>query len=97
HPTQKPEKLYAKLILASCPAGGVVLDPFAGVGTAAVTAAKLGRRYTGVECEPEYCALAEKRLELAAANPAIQGFADGVFWERNTLMEQRAAAREKRE
>lgn len=83
HPTQKPEKLLAKLILASTDPGGLVLDPFCGSGTACVTAKKLGRRYFGIEREEEYAALAAKRLELAAENPAIQGYEDGIFWERN--------------
>ena len=85
HPTQKPEKLIAKLVLASCPLGGLVLDPFAGSGTTAVAAKKLGRKYTGIEINVNYCCLAEKRLLLAEKNPAIQGYADGVFWERNTF------------
>ncbi len=83
HPTQKPEKLIAKLVLASCPPGGVVLDPFLGSGTTSVVAKKLGRRYVGVERNAEYCAWAEKRLERAGEDPAIQGYEDGVFWERN--------------
>lgn len=91
HPAQKPEKLYAKLILASSKPGDVVLDPFCGVGTAAVTAKKLGRRYVCVEKEPRYCALAEKRLEMADSDAAIQGYADNVFWERNSLPEQKKA------
>jgi site-specific DNA-methyltransferase (adenine-specific) len=85
HPTQKPEKLAAKLILASCAPGSLVLDPFAGSGTTAVTAKKLGRHYTGIEINEEYCLWAEKRLALADADKSIQGFEDGVFWERNTL------------
>ena len=85
HPTQKPEKLIAKLILASCAPGGLVLDPFAGSGTTAVVAKKLGRRYMGIEINHEYCCLAEKRLALAETNTAIQGYCDGVFWERNTF------------
>jgi len=89
HPTQKPEKLYAKLILASSNPGDMILDPFAGVGTAAVAARKLGRSFLCVEREEAYCALAQKRLETAGENPAIQGFTDGVFWERNTLAAQR--------
>jgi len=84
HPTQKPEKLLAKLLLASSDPGAVVLDPFAGSGTTAVTAKKLGRRFVSVEREPEYCALAEKRLELAETDRRIQGYADGVFWARNS-------------
>lgn len=84
HPTQKPEKLYAKLILASTQEGDVVFDPFAGSGTAAVVAAKLGRHYLGVEINEEYCLLAAKRLLLAQNNKSIQGYSDGVFWERNS-------------
>ena len=88
HPTQKPEKLLAKVILASTNADAVVFDPFLGSGTTSVVAKKLGRRYVGVEAEREYCCLAEKRLALAADNPTIQGYTDRVFWERNTLAEQ---------
>jgi site-specific DNA-methyltransferase (adenine-specific) len=88
HPTQKPEKLLAKIILASSNPGEVVLDPFLGSGTTSVVAKKLGRRYIGVEIDERYCCLAEKRLEMTEADRAIQGYADGVFWERNTLKEQ---------
>lgn len=86
HPTQKPEKLLAKIILASCPAGGLVLDPFLGSGTSAVVARKLGRHYLGFELDPEYCLMALRRLELAAEAPGIQGYEDGVFWERNSRL-----------
>jgi len=85
HPTQKPEKLIAKLILASSNVGDMVLDPFLGSGTTAVVAKKLGRHFVGIECESEYCALAQKRLELAEHDKEIQGYVNGVFWERNTL------------
>ena len=85
HPTQKPEKLIAKLILASCPENGMVLDPFLGSGTTSVVAKKLGRTYTGIEINEEYCCWAEKRLLLAENNNNIQGYSNGVFWERNTL------------
>jgi site-specific DNA-methyltransferase (adenine-specific) len=88
HPTQKPEKLLAKIILASSKEGELVFDPFLGSGTTAVVAKKLGRKYVGVEVDEYYCCLAEKRLELAETNKRIQGYEDGVFWERNTLMEQ---------
>ena len=84
HPTQKPEKLLAKLILASSSEGDLVLDPFLGVGSTAVTARKLGRRFVGIEQNPRYCALTQKRLEMAVREPAIQGYTDGVFWARNT-------------
>ncbi len=88
HPTQKPEKLCAKLILASCPKGGMVFDPFLGSGTSAVVAKKLGRAFCGIEINEEYCLWAQKRLERAESDASIQGYADGVFWERNTLAEQ---------
>ncbi len=84
HPTQKPEKLYAKLILASSRPGDVVFDPFLGSGTASVVAKKLGRHWCGIELNEEYCMLAEKRLELAETDKEIQGYSDGVFWERNS-------------
>lgn len=88
HPTQKPEKLVAKIILASSKPGEVVLDPFLGSGTASVVAKKLGRGFVGVEIDEAYCCLAEKRLLLAEGDSTIQGYADGVFWERNTMNEQ---------
>ena len=88
HPTQKPEKLIAKLILSSSKKEDFVLDPFLGSGTTAVVAKKLGRRFCGIELNHEYCCWALKRLELAARNLAIQGYVDGVFWERNTLSDQ---------
>ena len=84
HPTQKPEKLIAKLILASSKEGDVVFDPFMGSGTSCVVANKLGRRYCGIEQNEEYCLWALKRLALAKDDAEIQGYADGVFWERNT-------------
>ncbi len=85
HPTQKPEKLVAKIILASSKPGDMVFDPFLGSGTTSVVAKKLGRRYLGIEIDEYYCCLAEKRLEMAEEDKAIQGYSDGVFWERNTL------------
>ena len=88
HPTQKPEKLLAKIILASSNPKEVVLDPFLGSGTTSVVAKKLGRHYVGIEIEEEYCCLAEKRLARAEEDASIQGYADGVFWERNTLAQQ---------
>lgn len=93
HPTQKPEKLFAKLILASSSPGDIVFDPFGGAGTAAVTAKKLERRYVCIEKEASYCALAEKRLEMADKDSSIQGYTDKVFWERNSLAEQKKAVR----
>ncbi len=84
HPTQKPEKLIAKLILASSNVGDIVFDPFLGSGTTSVVAKKLGRNYVGIEKDEYFAALAEKRIHLAEKNNKIQGFEYGVFWERNT-------------
>ncbi len=83
HPTQKPEKLLAKLILASSNEKDIVLDPFLGSGSTSVCAKKLGRHYVGIEQNEQYCVWAEKRLEMADADKRIQGYEDGVFWERN--------------
>ncbi len=88
HPTQKPEKLVAKILLASSKPGHVVFDPFHGSGTTSVVAKKLGRNYVGIEIDEQYSCLAEKRLEMAESDKTIQGYSDGVFWERNTLNEQ---------
>lgn len=85
HPTQKPEKLLAKIILASSKKNDVVLDPFGGVGTTAVVAKKLGRKFVSIELDKEYCLYSMKRLELAETNKEIQGYKEGFFWERNSL------------
>ena len=88
HPAQKPEKLLAKLVLASSQEGDFVFDPFLGSGTTAVVARKLGRNFCGIEMNEEYCCWALRRLEMASADSRIQGYADGVFWERNSLADQ---------
>lgn len=85
HPTQKPEKLYAKLILASSKEGDMVFDPFLGSGTSSVVAKKLGRHFCGVEINEEYCLYAMKRLLMADKDNTIQGYVDNVFWERNSI------------
>jgi site-specific DNA-methyltransferase (adenine-specific) len=84
HPTQKPEKLVAKIILASSRRGSVVLDPFLGSGTTSVVAKKLGRHYVGIEIDEKFASISEKRLELAGNESSIQGYEDGLFWERNS-------------
>ena len=89
HPTQKPEKLLAKLILASTNQGNFVFDPFMGVGSSIIAAKKLNRKFLGVEIEREYCLFAAKRLYVAELDAKIQGYQDGVFWERNTLNAQK--------
>ncbi len=83
HPTQKPEKLLAKLILASSNEGDLVFDPFSGSGSTLVTAKKLNRRFAGVEKSEEYCAWSECRLARADHDKNIQGYEDGVFFARN--------------
>ena len=88
HPTQKAEKLIAKIMLASSNPSDVVFDPFLGSGTTSVVAKKLGRKYIGIEANEQYCVWAEQRLAMAESDMSIQGYADGVFWERNTLSEQ---------
>lgn len=93
HPTQKPEKLLAKLILASSRVGDFVFDPFLGSGTTSVVAKKLGRRFAGIEIDHLFACLAEKRIAAAETDRTIQGYADRVFWERNTLSLQARASR----
>lgn len=88
HPTQKPEKLVAKLILASSRRGDFVFDPFLGSGTTAVVAEKLRRRWCGVDIHTEYLCWAMKRISAARDDLRIQGYEDGVFWERNSLSDQ---------
>jgi len=84
HPTQKPEKLIAKLILASSNKGDLVLDIFAGSGTTGVVAKKLDRNFINIEQNLLYCAWGEKRLLDARENKQIQGYSNGIFYERNT-------------
>ncbi len=62
HPTQKPLVLIERMIKASCPANGLVLDPFMGSGTTAVAAARHGRRFAGFEINPAYLAIAQERV-----------------------------------
>lgn len=89
HPTQKPEKLIAKLILASSNEQDLVFDPFLGSGTTSVVAKKLHRHYLGIEQQELYCLWALKRLSQAASDKTIQGYHAGVFWPRNTLPDQK--------
>ncbi len=89
HPTQKSEKLIAKLVLASTNKGDLVCDPFLGSGTTAVVCKKLNRDFVGIEKDKEYCLGAQKRLNQATKDSSIQGYSDGVFWERNSLNQQK--------
>lgn len=94
HTAQKSEKLIAKIILASSNSGDVIFDPFLGSGTTCVVAKKLARKYLGVEIEEQYCIWSQQRLERAISDKKIQGYVDGVFWERNTLAEQNKSMEE---
>lgn len=85
HPTQKPEKLMAKLILASSNKRQMIFDPFLGSGTSAVVAKKLGRNFGGIEIDKKFACLSELRLSQAKNGDKIQGYTDGTFWERNTF------------
>lgn len=84
HPTQKSEKLMAKIILASSNEGDMILEPFGGSGSACVTAKKLGRHYFGTEKNPTYCTWAQLRLERADTDKSIQGFDGKTFSQRNS-------------
>ncbi|MCF7696226.1 site-specific DNA-methyltransferase [Mycetohabitans rhizoxinica] len=70
HPTQKPLEIIERMVLSSCPPGGLVLDPFMGSGTTAVACARHQRRFVGYEINPEYCALARRRLAALEAGRA---------------------------
>ncbi|MCY3822115.1 MAG: site-specific DNA-methyltransferase [Gammaproteobacteria bacterium] len=92
HPAQKPEKLLAKLVLASSKENDFVFDPFLGSGTTAVVAEKLGRKWCGIDINSEYLCWAKKRICVAQGEPGIQGYSAGVFWERNSVPQQRKAS-----
>ena len=71
HPTQKPEALLYRILLAATRTGDVVLDPFFGTGTTGAVAKRLGRGYIGIEQDPAYAALARKRIaQVQPADPA---------------------------
>lgn len=89
HPTQKPEKLIAKLVLASSNKGDIILDPFLGSGTTSVVAKKLGRNYIGIEQNERYATWTEKRLESALTDSSIQGYRQQIFWDRNVQETQK--------
>jgi modification methylase len=70
HPTQKPETLLARVILSSSRPDDLVLDPFCGTGTTGTVAKRLGRRFVGVERDPDYAAAAEQRIAATQPLPA---------------------------
>ncbi|MET3117637.1 site-specific DNA-methyltransferase (adenine-specific) [Undibacterium sp. GrIS 1.8] len=67
HPTQKPLEIIERMIKASCPVGGVVLDPFMGSGTTAVAARNCGRDFVGFELNQDYCERIVERLSRLEA------------------------------
>src|SRR5947209_4322224 len=69
HPTQKPEALLARVILASSRPGDLVLDPFSGTGTTGAAAKRLGRQFIGIERDPAYAAAAETRISQVEPLP----------------------------
>ena len=72
HPTQKPEALLHRVILASTRPGEIVLDPFFGTGTTGAAARRLGRRYIGIERDSTYVALAKKRIAQVLPGTAAE-------------------------
>lgn len=83
HPTQKSEKLIAKLICAVTDVGDTILDPFSGSGTTLVVAKKLLRKYIGIEINELYAIWSQIRLEKAKEDNRIQGYTDNVFLSKN--------------
>jgi modification methylase len=69
HPTQKPEALLHRVLLATTRPGDIVLDPFFGTGTTGAVAKRLGRRFIGIERDPDYAKLARERIAAVAAAP----------------------------
>ena len=70
HPTQKPEALLERVILSSSNPGDVILDPFFGTGTTGAVAKRLGRRWIGIEREPAYIEVAQKRINQVVTEPS---------------------------
>jgi site-specific DNA-methyltransferase (adenine-specific) len=71
HPTQKPLEIIERIVKASCPEQGIVLDPFMGSGTTAVACIKLNRNYIGFEINSDYYDIIEKRITKLKTNPAL--------------------------
>lgn len=72
HPTQKPLEIIERMVRASCPPGGVVLDLFMGSGTTAIAAKRCGRHFVGFELNPDYCQITQDRLASSEAELSVQ-------------------------
>jgi len=72
HPTQKPLEIVERMVRASCPPDGIILDPFMGVGTTAVAAQRCGRQFVGFELNPAYCEIITRRLLAPEGQLTIQ-------------------------
>lgn len=72
HPTQKPLEIIERMVRASCPPGGIVLDLFMGSGTTAIAAKRCGRHFVGFELNPEYCQIIQDRLASPEAELSVQ-------------------------
>ena len=72
-----PEELIKPMVLAGCPVGGIVLDPFMGAGTTSVVAKRLGRNFIGMELNPDYCKIAEERLKSVMPMNALKKWEKG--------------------
>jgi modification methylase len=77
HPTQKPEALLHRILLACSKPGDVVLDPFFGTGTTGAVAKRLGRHFVGIEREPDYIAAAQARIAAVEPVPASAAVVSG--------------------
>jgi modification methylase len=75
HPTQKPEALLYRVLLASSRVGDLVLDPFFGSGTTGAVAKKLGRDWLGIEREPDYADLAQRRIDAIEGAVSLEDLA----------------------
>ena len=84
HPTQKPLKIIERIIKASCPEDGIVLDPFMGSGSTAAACIMSGRKFIGFEINPDYCKDIENRLDRLLKDNTLFSKKEAEFSEKNT-------------
>ena len=90
-PPQKPLALWERIIAASCPEHGIVLDPFAGCATACTEAEQIGRQWVGIDISPKAAELVERRMR-----DELGMFHDGAHRSVRTWASSRPAARTRR-